>query len=89
MKTEQGFTLQPGAVQDITDTWEFIVEEVRSLVRFWYGRSVGREQDNGGVPPPGTVRQKRREATLKRLPKRCNNRTRMPQPTRHTRGETR
>jgi len=27
MNTEQGFTLQPGAAQDITDIWEFIVED--------------------------------------------------------------
>jgi plasmid stabilization system protein ParE len=24
MNTEQGFTLHPGAAQDITDIWEFI-----------------------------------------------------------------
>jgi plasmid stabilization system protein ParE len=27
MNTEQGFTLHPGAPQDITDIWEFIVED--------------------------------------------------------------
>jgi hypothetical protein len=27
MNTEQGFTLHPGAAQDITDIWEFIVED--------------------------------------------------------------
>jgi plasmid stabilization system protein ParE len=27
MNTEQGFTLDPGAAQDITDIWEFIVED--------------------------------------------------------------
>src|SRR6202040_203549 len=27
MKTEQGFTLHPGAAQDITDIWEFILED--------------------------------------------------------------
>ena len=27
MNTEQGFTLHPGAAQDITDIWEFILED--------------------------------------------------------------
>ena len=27
MNTEQGFTLHPGAAQDIPDIWEFIVED--------------------------------------------------------------
>jgi plasmid stabilization system protein ParE len=27
MNTEQGFTLHPAAAQDITDIWEFIVED--------------------------------------------------------------
>jgi plasmid stabilization system protein ParE len=27
MNTEQRFTLRPGAAQDITDIWEFIVED--------------------------------------------------------------
>ena len=27
MNTEQGFTLQPGAAQDITDIWEFFLED--------------------------------------------------------------
>ena len=27
MNTEQGFTLHPGAAEDITDIWEFIVED--------------------------------------------------------------
>ena len=27
MNTEQGFTLHPGAAQDITDIWKFILED--------------------------------------------------------------
>jgi plasmid stabilization system protein ParE len=27
MNTEQGFTLHPGAAQDITDIWEFMLED--------------------------------------------------------------
>ena len=27
MNTEQGFTFHPGAAQDITDIWEFILED--------------------------------------------------------------
>jgi plasmid stabilization system protein ParE len=27
MNTDQGFTLHPGAAQDITDIWEFIIED--------------------------------------------------------------
>jgi hypothetical protein len=32
MNTEQGFTLHPGAAQDITDIWEFIVEDTLWLL---------------------------------------------------------
>ena len=54
MNTEQGFTLHPGAAQDITDIWEFIVEDNPLAARRVRERHSGRRSQAGAVSAPRT-----------------------------------
>ena len=54
MNTEQGFTLHPGAAQDITDIWEFIVEDNPLAARRVREDILGRRSQAGAVSAPRT-----------------------------------
>jgi plasmid stabilization system protein ParE len=54
MNTEQGFTLHPGAAQDITDIWEFILEDNPLAARRVREDIPGRRSQAGTVSAPRT-----------------------------------